>query len=168
MVQGLNYVKFTGNIATMSAGAGLAMAMLDAIHASGGEPANFLDVPPSISVEHIRNALDLLLRDNEARCVLVNVFGGGIMRCDAVADAILMAASEQTLPLPLIVRLAGTNAELGRQRLLACLPGVIVTADLAEAVGFAVELARTSATPKHADSGSWWHRVRRLLPDSVG
>ncbi|MBX2883376.1 MAG: succinate--CoA ligase subunit beta [Granulosicoccus sp.] len=168
MVQGLNYVKLEGSIATLSAGAGLAMATMDAIHTSGGAPANFLDVPPSTSVEHIRNALDLLLRDSDARCLLVNVFGGGIMRCDAVADAVLLAAAGRTLPIPLVVRLAGTNAELGRQRLRASMPGIVVTADLADAVAFAVELASNAGASRTMESASWWERVRRLLPDSVG
>jgi len=168
MVQGLNYVKLPGNIATLSAGAGLAMATMDAIHAAGGVPANFLDVPPSTSVEHVRNALLLLLRDADARCLLVNVFGGGIMRCDAIADAILLTAATDKLPLPVVVRLAGTNDRLGRQRLRASLPDVYVTADLAGAVAKTVELAGRAALPStDRPRQTWWRKVRRMLPDTV-
>ncbi len=141
-VLGLNYVQLDGDIATLAAGAGLAMATVDAIIESGGNAANFLDVPPSSEVSSLCDALELLLSDSGTACLLVNVFGGGIMRCDAVVDALLMANSKAAIRVPVVVRLAGTNASLGVQRLQASLPEIHIAEDLAEAARQCVTLAR--------------------------
>lgn len=162
-----NYVRLDGDIATLAAGAGLAMATVDAVVEAGGRAANFLDLPPSSEVAEIAAALRVLLEDAEARAVLVNVFGGGIMRCDAVADALLALSRERRARLPIVVRLAGTNAELARSRLAASLPEVVLADDLADAATRAVALAagggERSPPRDTAGGGRWWERVRRLV-----
>lgn len=140
-VLGLNYVQLEGNIATLSAGAGLAMATVDAIVENGGAAANFLDVPPSSEVSSLTDALELLLSDSNINCLLINVFGGGIMRCDAVVDALLLVNQATEINIPVVVRLAGTNASLGLQRLRASLPQVHIADDLASAAKSCVALA---------------------------
>jgi len=154
MCKGLNYIKFKGNIGTLSSGAGLAMATIDAIYDSGGTPGNFLDIPPSSTVTFIKDAMTLVLSDPQLDALIINVFGGGIMRCDAVADALLVVGQEQTLAIPVVVRLAGTNAQLAQQRIEASLPEVVVTADLSTAISSVVELSQP-ATPR-SESKPWW------------
>lgn len=145
--EGLNYVPLEGDIAIMSAGAGLAMATVDAVVDAGGRPANFLDVPPSIATAPLRTAIELLYAQPGVRCVLVNVFGGGIMRCDGVADALLMADAVRPENLPVVVRLAGTSAELGRQRLVSAATSIYRVDDFADAAERAVALAGTAGGP---------------------
>ncbi|HEX6441866.1 MAG TPA: ADP-forming succinate--CoA ligase subunit beta [Stellaceae bacterium] len=110
----LNYVKLDGNIGCMVNGAGLAMATMDIIKFFGGEPANFLDVGGGATKERVTVAFKLILSDPNVEAILVNIFGG-IMRCDVIAEGIVSAAREVNLHVPLVVRLEGTNVELGRR-----------------------------------------------------
>jgi len=114
---GFNYLKLPGNIGCMVNGAALAMATMDIIKLCGGEPANFLDVPPVASRQEIAAAFRLVLSDSDVSVLLVNVIGGGITRCDAVAEG--MAAAYQALgrKVPLVVRFEGTNRDLGKKTL---------------------------------------------------
>lgn len=114
---GFNYLKLPGNIGCLVNGAALAMATMDIIKQCGGEPANFLDVPPVVSREEVAAAFRLVLSDSDVQVVLVNVIGGGITRCDAVAEG--MGAAYQALgrKVPLVVRFEGTNRDLGKKTL---------------------------------------------------
>lgn len=123
----LNYVKLNGNIGCMVNGAGLAMATMDAIKLYGGQPANFLDVGGGATRERVTTAFKLILSDPNVEAILVNIFGG-IMRCDIIADGIVEAAKEMAIKVPLIVRLEGTNVELGKE-ILAKSGMKILTAD---------------------------------------
>lgn len=114
---GLTYIQLNGEIGCMVNGAGLAMATMDIIHLYGGEPANFLDIGGGASAEKVAAALRIILSDDRVRVVLVNIFGG-ITRCDEVARGILQALAEIQSMVPMVVRLAGTNAAEGR-RILA-------------------------------------------------
>jgi succinyl-CoA synthetase beta subunit len=111
---GLNYVKMDGSIGCMVNGAGLAMATMDIIKLYGQEPANFLDVGGGATQERVEEAFRIILSDKNVKAVLVNIFGG-IMKCDIIAKGIIEAAKEIKLSIPLVVRLAGTNFELGKQ-----------------------------------------------------
>ena len=110
---GLNYIALDGNIACMVNGAGLAMATMDIIKHFGGNPANFLDVGGGATEESITQAFNILLKDPHVKGILVNIFGG-IMRCDVIAAGVIAAVKNVGLTLPLVVRLEGTNVELGR------------------------------------------------------
>lgn len=111
----LNYVKLDGNVGCMVNGAGLAMATMDIIKLSGGEPANFLDVGGTANAERVEKAFRIILKDPHVKAILVNIFGG-IVRCDRVAQGIVDAyKSIGTIPVPIIVRLQGTNAEEGKR-----------------------------------------------------
>ena len=136
-----NYIPMDGDIATFAVGAGLAMATLDAVRHYGGAPANFLDLPPDSKVNKVVGALEALLAGGCAKCLLVNVFGGGIMRCDTIADAILLLRHAAPR-LPMSVRLAGTNAELANRRLRESAPDIVLAGDLAEAARAAVDMSR--------------------------
>ncbi len=157
---GLNYIKLDGNVGLFASGAGLALATLDAVRFLGGEPANFLDVPPVTQVQRIKDAFKLLLTDPDPASILVNVFGGGIMRCDNVADGMLLALRDTPLRVPLVVRLAGTNAELGIGRLRDSGPPLLLADDLADAAQKAVDAARDS---QRSSRKSWWRRTQKLL-----
>jgi len=116
---GLNYVGLDGNIGCMVNGAGLAMGTMDTIALYGGEPANFLDVGGSATEEQVELAFNVLTSDPKVRCILVNIFGG-IMKCDTIAKGVISAAKKidlQAKGIPLVVRLAGTNVDLGKQLL---------------------------------------------------
>jgi len=123
----LNYVKLDGNIGCMVNGAGLAMATMDIIKLVGGEPANFLDVGGGATKERVTAAFKIILSDKNVEGILVNIFGG-IMRCDVIAEGVVAAAREVSLHVPLVVRLEGTNVELGKQ-ILADSGLPIVSAD---------------------------------------
>ena len=110
----LNYVKLDGNIGCMVNGAGLAMATMDIIKLHGGEPANFLDVGGGATKDRVTAAFKLILSDPNVEGILVNIFGG-IMRCDVIAEGVVAAAREVALNVPLVVRLEGTNVELGKK-----------------------------------------------------
>jgi succinyl-CoA synthetase beta subunit len=111
---GLNYIKLDGNIACMVNGAGLAMATMDIIKYAGGQPANFLDVGGGASAEQIKNAFRILLSDPSVNAVLINIFGG-ILRCDTLANGVVSAARDLRIKIPVVVRMEGTNVELGQQ-----------------------------------------------------
>lgn len=110
----LSYIALDGNIGCMVNGAGLAMATMDIIKFYGGEPANFLDVGGGASVEKVREAFKIILSDPNVKGILVNIFGG-IMKCDVIATGIVEAAKQVELKVPLVVRLEGTNVELGKK-----------------------------------------------------
>ena len=109
----LNYVKLEGNVGCMVNGAGLAMATMDIIKLAGGEPANFLDVGGGANEDQVTEAFRIILADKNVKAVLVNIFGG-IMKCDIIAQGIVQAFKEVGLKIPLVVRLEGTNVELGK------------------------------------------------------
>ncbi|HUG43868.1 MAG TPA: ADP-forming succinate--CoA ligase subunit beta [Acidobacteriota bacterium] len=110
---GLSYIKLDGNVGCMVNGAGLAMATMDIIKLAGGNPANFLDVGGGANVEQVKNAFKILVSDPNVKAVLINIFGG-IMRCDTVAEGVVLAFREAGVQLPVVVRLEGTNVEQGR------------------------------------------------------
>jgi succinyl-CoA synthetase beta subunit len=113
---GLNYIKLDGTVACMVNGAGLAMATMDIIKYAGGSPANFLDVGGGANAEQIKNAFRILLSDKSVKAVLINIFGG-ILRCDTLATGVIAAARELSVKVPIVVRMEGTNVELGRTML---------------------------------------------------
>ncbi len=113
---GLNYIKLDGNIGCMVNGAGLAMATMDIIKLAGGKPANFLDVGGGASAETVENGFRILLSDPNVKAILINIFGG-IVRCDRVAEGVIEARKKIDIQLPVVVRLAGTNAEEAARRL---------------------------------------------------
>ena len=113
---GLNYVKLDGNVGCMVNGAGLAMATMDIIKLSGGDPANFLDVGGGANAETVEAGFRIILKDPNVKAILINIFGG-IMKCDVIAEGVIAAVKEVGLKLPLVVRLQGTNVELGRKLL---------------------------------------------------
>ena len=140
----LNYIKLDGNIGCMVNGAGLAMATMDIIKLYGGAPANFLDVGGGATKERVTTAFKLILSDPNVEGILVNIFGG-IMRCDVIAEGVVAAAKEVSLSVPLVVRLEGTNVELGKKILnQSGLP--IVSADnLADAAEKVVKAVKEAA-----------------------
>jgi len=140
----LNYITLDGTIGCMVNGAGLAMATMDIIKLYGGEPANFLDVGGGASRERVTAAFKLILSDPNVEGLLVNIFGG-IMRCDVIAEGVVAAAREVSLSVPLVVRLAGTNVELGKQILEESGLPIIAADDLADAAEKAVKAAREAA-----------------------
>jgi succinyl-CoA synthetase beta subunit len=114
---GLNYIKLDGSVACMVNGAGLAMATMDIIQYAGGTAANFLDVGGGANAEQIKNAFRILLSDSAVKAVLINIFGG-ILRCDTLATGVVAAARELAIKVPIVVRMEGTNVELGQKILL--------------------------------------------------
>lgn len=144
---GLSYIKLDGNIGCMVNGAGLAMATMDIIKLYGGEPANFLDVGGGATKEKVTEAFKIILNDPAVEGVLVNIFGG-IMRCDIIADGVISAVRELGLNIPLVVRLEGTNVELGKKMMsesgLSIIPADNL-ADAAEKVVAAVKQKRNAA-----------------------
>jgi succinyl-CoA synthetase beta subunit len=112
----LNYIKLDGTIGCMVNGAGLAMATMDIIKLAGGEPANFLDVGGGANAEQIKNAFRILMADKAVRAVLINIFGG-ILRCDVLAEGVIAAVKDLGVPVPIVIRMEGTNVEKGKQML---------------------------------------------------
>jgi len=110
----LNYIKLDGTVGCMVNGAGLAMATMDIIKYAGGSPANFLDVGGGANQEQIRNAFRILTSDKSVKAVLINIFGG-ILRCDTLAHGVVNAARELNMKIPVVVRMEGTNVDLGKQ-----------------------------------------------------
>ena len=138
----LNYIKLDGNIACMVNGAGLAMATMDVIKLHGGEPANFLDVGGSASQDAVKNAFRILVSDKSVQAVLINIFGG-IARTDRIANGVVGAITELgNVTLPVVVRLEGTNVELGRQILRDAPFEFIVAADMEDAAEKVVAAAK--------------------------
>ncbi len=112
----LNYIKLDGTIGCMVNGAGLAMATMDIIKLAGGEPANFLDVGGGANAEQIKNAFRILMSDTNVKAVLINIFGG-ILRCDVLAQGVIAAVKDLGVRVPIVIRMEGTNVELGKQML---------------------------------------------------
>jgi succinyl-CoA synthetase beta subunit len=112
----LNYIHLDGNIGCMVNGAGLAMATMDIIKLAGGEPANFLDVGGGANADQIRNAFKILMSDRKVRAVLINIFGG-ILRCDILAQGVIAAVKELGVPVPIVIRMEGTNVDEGKRLL---------------------------------------------------
>jgi succinyl-CoA synthetase beta subunit len=129
---GLNYIKLDGNIGCLVNGAGLAMATMDIIKLYGGSPANFLDVGGGATKERVTAAFKLILSDPNVEGILVNIFGG-IMRCDVIAEGVVAAAREISLQVPLVVRLEGTNVELGKKILRESELAILSADNLADA-----------------------------------
>ena len=136
----LNYIKLDGNVGCMVNGAGLAMATMDIIKLKGGEPANFLDVGGGANVETVKNGFRIILSDKNVKAVLINIFGG-IVRCDRVANGIIQAVSELDLSVPVVVRLAGTNAEEAKSLLENSGVSIIPAESLEEAATKVVDVA---------------------------
>ncbi|MDE0299213.1 MAG: ADP-forming succinate--CoA ligase subunit beta [Candidatus Poribacteria bacterium] len=134
---GLSYISLEGDIGCMVNGAGLAMATMDLIKLHGGEPANFLDVGGGATTETVAHAFRLILADKKVKAVLVNIFGG-IMKCDVIANGIIEAVKQEALEVPLIVRLEGTNVEIGKELLTNSGLNLITADGLAEAARQAV------------------------------
>jgi succinyl-CoA synthetase beta subunit len=136
----LNYIRLDGNIGCMVNGAGLAMATMDIIALAGGMPANFLDVGGGANAEQIRNAFKILMSDKNVKAVLINIFGG-ILRCDVLAAGVIAAVQELGVPVPIVIRMKGTNVEEGK-RMLAESGLNFTTADtMGEAADAVVKLA---------------------------
>lgn len=129
---GLNYIALDGNIGCMVNGAGLAMATMDTIKYYGGSPANFLDVGGGANQDQIREAFKIILSDENVKGILVNIFGG-IMKCDVIANGVVAAAKEVELDKPLVVRLEGTNVELGKKILNESGLNIVAADSLADA-----------------------------------
>jgi succinyl-CoA synthetase beta subunit len=138
---GLNYISLDGEVACMVNGAGLAMATMDLIQKQGGSPANFLDVGGGTTAERVAQAFKLILSDSKVKSILVNIFGG-IVRCDLIAEGIIQAAKEVELTLPVIVRLEGTNADLGRKLLTNSGMTISVAQNLTDAAKQSVAAAK--------------------------
>lgn len=138
--EGLSYISLDGDIGCMVNGAGLAMATMDLIALHGGSPANFLDVGGGATAERVARAFKLILSDEKVAAVLVNIFGG-IVRCDLIADGILGAVTEVGVSVPVVVRLEGTNAELGLQRLAQSGLAIETAATLVDAANKVVDAA---------------------------
>jgi succinyl-CoA synthetase beta subunit len=135
----LNYIKLDGNIGCMVNGAGLAMATMDIIKLAGGEPANFLDVGGGASAETVENGFRILLADPNVKAILINIFGG-IVRCDRVAEGVIQARRNIDVKVPIVVRLAGTNADIAADMLNDSGLNFTVGDGLADAAGKAVEV----------------------------
>ncbi|HET8692079.1 MAG TPA: ADP-forming succinate--CoA ligase subunit beta [Steroidobacteraceae bacterium] len=140
----LNYVSLDGNIACMVNGAGLAMATMDLIKLHGGEPANFLDVGGTATADRVTAAFRLILSNERARAILVNIFGG-IVRCDVIAEGIIQAVKNAGVTLPVVVRLEGTNADKARALLASSGLAITVAKDVSDAATKAVRLAKGKA-----------------------
>ncbi|MEX0923593.1 MAG: ADP-forming succinate--CoA ligase subunit beta [Rhodovibrionaceae bacterium] len=140
----LNYIKLDGAIGCMVNGAGLAMATMDIIKLHGGEPANFLDVGGGATKERVTAAFKIILSDSNVEGILVNIFGG-IMRCDVIAEGVVAAAREVSLHVPLVVRLEGTNVELGKKILEESGLPIVSAEDLEDAAAKIVTAVREAA-----------------------
>jgi succinyl-CoA synthetase beta subunit len=141
---GLNYVKLDGAVGCMVNGAGLAMATMDIIKLNGMEPANFLDVGGGASKEKVAAAFKIILSDPNVKGILVNIFGG-IMRCDIIAEGVVAAAKEMAITVPLVVRLEGTNVDLGKQILAQSGLKIVPADNLADAAKKITDEVRKAA-----------------------
>jgi succinyl-CoA synthetase beta subunit len=145
----LNYISLDGNIACMVNGAGLAMATMDTIKLFGGKPANFLDVGGGATAERVTAAFKIMLSNKKVKAILVNIFGG-IMKCDTIATGVVAAAREVNLSVPLVVRMKGTNEELGKKILKDSGLPIISADNMADAAKKVVAAIKkkTKAKPK--------------------
>ena len=140
----LNYIKLDGSIGCMVNGAGLAMATMDIIKLEGGDPANFLDVGGGATKDRVTTAFKLILSDPNVKGILVNIFGG-IMRCDVIAEGVVAAAREVSLDVPLVVRLEGTNVEMGKEIMADSGLPILSAADLGDAAKKIVKAVKEAA-----------------------
>jgi len=143
----LSYISLDGNIGCMVNGAGLAMATMDTIKLFGGEPANFLDVGGGATTEKVTAAFKIMLSNLKVKAILVNIFGG-IMKCDTIAEGVVAAARETRLAVPLVVRMKGTNEDLGKKILKDSGLPIISAANMAEAARSVVAALRGPARKK--------------------
>ncbi|MFQ5775101.1 MAG: ADP-forming succinate--CoA ligase subunit beta [Kiloniellaceae bacterium] len=141
----INYVKLDGDIGCMVNGAGLALATVDLIKQCGGEPADFMDVRPVATRQQVATGFRMILRNPKVKAILVNIYGGGILRCDTIAEGIAAAVRETGLGAPLIVRAAGTNMEIAKKTLIGQAIPAVFADDMAEAARKAVEAAKRAA-----------------------
>ena len=141
---GLNYIALNGNIGCMVNGAGLAMATMDLIKLHGGAPANFLDVGGGATAETVAKAFKIILADSNVKAILVNIFGG-IMRCDIIAEGIIAAVKEVGIQIPVIVRLEGTNVDLGKKMLRESGLNIVSAEGLTDAAQQAVKSVNAQA-----------------------
>jgi len=137
----LTYISLDGNIGCLVNGAGLAMATMDVIKLYGGEPANFLDVGGGATTEKVTEAFKIMLKNPDIKAILVNIFGG-IMRCDVIANGVIAAAKQVDLKVPLVVRMAGTNEELGKKLLAESGLPIITANNMADAAEKVVKAAQ--------------------------
>jgi succinyl-CoA synthetase beta subunit len=137
----LNYIKLDGNVGCMVNGAGLAMATMDIIKLAGGEPANFLDVGGGANAEQIRNAFKILMSDKSVKAVLINIFGG-ILRCDVLAAGVIAAVMDLGVPVPIVIRMEGTNVEQGKAMLAQSGLNFTTADTMSEAAATVVALAK--------------------------
>ncbi len=137
----LNYIKLDGTVGCMVNGAGLAMATMDIIKLAGGEPANFLDVGGGANAEQIRNAFRILMSDTSVKAVLINIFGG-ILRCDVLAEGVISAVKTLGVPVPIVIRMEGTNVEQGKQMLKDSGLNFTTAETMSEAAASVVALGR--------------------------
>jgi len=140
----LNYIRLDGNIGCMVNGAGLAMATMDIIKLAGGEPANFLDVGGGANAEQIKNAFRILMADKNVKAVLINIFGG-ILRCDVLAQGVIAAVKELGVPVPIVIRMEGTNVEEGKRMLRESGLNFTTADSMGEAADRVVALASATA-----------------------
>ena len=137
----LNYIKLDGTIGCMVNGAGLAMATMDIIKLAGGEPANFLDVGGGANAEQIKNAFRILMMDTAVKAVLINIFGG-ILRCDVLAEGVIAAVKDLGVPVPIVIRMEGTNVEKGKEMLKESGLNFETADDMSDAAGKVVAAAK--------------------------
>jgi succinyl-CoA synthetase beta subunit len=142
---GISYISLGGNIGCLVNGAGLAMATMDLIKLHGGEPANFLDVGGGAKEEQVTKAFRLILSDERVKAVLVNIFGG-IMKCDMVAHGIIEAVKTVSIKVPVVVRIEGTNAQLGKDMLEKSGLSIIPAADMRDAAEKVIKAMRKRQT----------------------
>ena len=136
----LNYIRLDGNVGCMVNGAGLAMATMDIIKLAGGEPANFLDVGGGANADQIKHAFRILMADANVKAVLINIFGG-ILRCDVLAEGVIVAVRELDVKIPIVIRMEGTNVEAGKQMLRDSGLNFVTADTMGEAADQAVALA---------------------------
>ena len=136
----LNYIRLEGNVGCMVNGAGLAMATMDIIKISGGDPANFLDVGGAANADTIKNGFKIILKDKNVKAVLINIFGG-IVRCDRVADGVIQAVNDLGLKVPVVVRLEGTNSDIAKKYLSESKVKIIPADNLKDAAKKVVKVA---------------------------
>jgi succinyl-CoA synthetase beta subunit len=137
----LNYIRLDGNIGCMVNGAGLAMATMDIIKLAGGEPANFLDVGGGANAEQIKNAFRILMADKNVKAVLINIFGG-ILRCDVLAAGVIAAVKDLGVPVPIVIRMEGTNVDEGKRMLKESGLNFATADSMGEAADTVVSLAK--------------------------
>jgi succinyl-CoA synthetase beta subunit len=140
----LNYIRLDGNIGCMVNGAGLAMATMDIIKLAGGEPANFLDVGGGANAEQIKNAFRILMADKNVKAVFINIFGG-ILRCDVLAQGVIAAVKQLGVPVPIVIRMEGTNVDEGKRMLRESGLNFTTADSMGEAADKVVALASTTA-----------------------